>query len=161
MVKCNRCGLDIDDSFDICPNCGSELLETDDEKSPMKTVAGGVCSECGFEISDDCDFCPNCGNKLNEVVFKKCSECGSQIGENDLFCLTCGAKINYPKLCSNCGAPLDGDAEFCNECGKNLNEVKGDVVPGIEKSLEDVASQTSSILDRIIQFFKQLFGGNS
>ncbi len=160
MVRCSRCGLDIDDGFDVCLNCGSELSKIVEENSSTTPVKDGVCIECGFEIDDDSDFCPNCGNKLNAVEFKKCSECGSQIGENDLICSTCGAKIDYPKSCPNCGAQLDRDAEFCEQCGQSINGTKKDVAPIIEKNLENVSSGTLSILDKIILFFKQLFGGN-
>ena len=161
MVKCSRCGVEIDDSFKQCPNCGSDLLESADEKPTINATKDDVCSQCGFEITEDSDFCPNCGNKLNDVQTMKCSEFGSQIDENDLICSVCGAKIDLPKLCPNCKSPVDDDAEFCDECGQNLNSSKNEATPVIGGNLENVASGTLSIIDKIILFFKQLFGGNS
>lgn len=158
MVKCSRCGIEIDDSFDNCPNCGNDLSNIgEDELGLTENIA---CSQCGFEISDDSDFCPNCGKKLGTVQFMKCDECGSQIGENDFICPVCGSKITRPILCSNCGASLTGDAEFCEECGHNIHSSRKDLSP-IEENVGIIARESLSILDRIILFFKQLFGGNS
>lgn len=161
MIKCSRCGVEFDDSFKQCPNCGNDLFETIDEKPVVITPNDNVCSHCGLKITDDSDFCLNCGNKLNDIQTMACSECGSQVGENDLICPVCGAKIESHKICSNCGASVDDDAEFCEECGKSLNLSKKDANPAIEENLQIVARGTLSVFDRIILFFKQLFGGNS
>ena len=160
MVKCSRCGVEIDDSLELCPNCGNDLTKVE-EKPPAKPVENNVCSKCGLELSEDSDFCPNCGNKLNVIQTNTCYECGSQIGENDLICSMCGSKINYPKLCPNCGNQLDDESDFCPECGQGINSGKNEVVPIIEEGLENVAHETISILDRIVLFFKRLFDGNS
>ncbi len=159
MVKCGRCGVEIEDSFEICPNCGHDLNSVED-KPLIETTKDGTCSHCGVKITDDSDFCPNCGNNLNTVQMLKCSECGSQINENDLICSTCGSKINYQKSCSNCGNPLDVGAEFCDECGQNVSSVKKDIVSVPEKNSNNVTDAILSVLIPIIVFFKGLFGGN-
>ncbi len=160
MTKCSRCGIEIDNSFELCPNCGNDLSKIE-EKPQTESGKDNVCSQCGLELSEDSDFCPNCGNKMNVIQTDTCYECGSQIGENDLICSMCGSKINYPQLCSNCGKPLDDDSDFCPECGQSISSGKHEVVPIIEENLENVAQGTLSILDRIVLFFKQLFDGNS
>ena len=157
MVKCNNCGVEIDDSFELCPNCGADLAAVNE--NPIDHTKSTTCSKCGSQITDDADFCPNCGNKLNEVQILRCDECGSEIGENDLICSVCGSKINHPKLCPNCGTPLDDSSDFCAQCGQNINSNSA-IVPIIEENLDNVVHETSSIIDRIILFFKQLFGGN-
>ena len=161
MVKCSRCGVEIDDSFNQCPNCGNDLTDNHEDDCSVEISKNVICSQCGLEISDDLDFCPNCGNSLNNIQIVKCDECGSQLGENDLICSVCGSKINYPKLCSNCGNPVDKDAEFCEECGQNIHSHKSEVIPQAEENLKNVSKEVLSILDRIILFFKQLFVGNS
>ena len=161
MVKCGRCGLEIDDSFELCPNCGNDLKKIADDKAPVATAQENVCSQCGLKISDESEFCPNCGNKLNAVQVNACFECGSKIGENDLICSVCGSKINRPKTCSNCGAALDDDDEFCTECGRSVNSDKNDLAQVADENIKTIANEGSSILNRIILFFKQLFGGNS
>lgn len=77
------------------------------------------------------------------------------------MCSVCGAKIDWPKTCPNCNASVEDDAEFCDECGQNLNSSKNDLTPVIEENLGNAASATLTIVDKIILFFKQLFGGNS
>lgn len=156
MVECSRCGIEIDDSFNQCPNCGNDLKAPDDN-----APNDGTCSNCGFEIDGDVEFCPNCGSKLGSLQTLRCSECGSQINEDDLICSVCGAKIDWPTLCPNCKSPIGENAEFCDKCGQNLNLGKKDLVASFEENLDNISQDASSIFDRIILFFKQLFGRNS
>ena len=159
MVKCGRCGVEIEDSFKISPNCGNNLNSIGDN-SLIKNTKEIACSQCGLNITDDSDFCPNCGNKLNIHQILKCSECGSQINKNDLICSTCGSKINYLKSCSNCGNPLFEDAEFCDECGQRLSSVKNDIANISEKNSDNISDAIVSVFIHIITFFKGLFGEN-
>ncbi len=159
MVKCCRCGVKIEESFETCPNCGYDLNSVED-KPLIETTKDGACSHCGVKIIGDSDFCPNCGNRLNALQTLKCSQCGSQINENDLICSTCGSKINNQKAGSNCGNPLDEAEEFCDECGQKVSSVKKDLVSVPEKNSDNIVDGILSVLIPIIVFFKGLFGGN-
>lgn len=128
MVKCNSCGLDVDDNFENCPNCGSSLKSVNQDISDEKNDIF-KCSSCGNEISPSDDFCTHCGNKIgNEDESLKCGSCGAQLPQNTLFCPSCGSKVDRPKKiiqirsCPNCGVKIeDDDMLFCQECGTNIN----------------------------------------
>lgn len=99
MVKCSRCGVDVPDSFDLCPNCGNDL----NAKSEPQV------------ITDD--------------NMRKCKECGSDLPENIKFCPSCGSAVevqqqNKSQFCSNCGTEIDVGGEFCPECGSNIKAGK-------------------------------------
>jgi len=59
MVKCANCGIEVDESTELCPNCGNNLKSDNASSKGVK--------------------CPNCGHKMDEgAVF--CNECGYQLG---------------------------------------------------------------------------------
>lgn len=123
MVKCSRCGVNVDDSFNICPNCGNDLAES---QVPTESNDESVCSNCGEPLKQDAEFCSKCGTKVAEDNPNKCESCGSEVPEGVLFCPTCGAKVKQPqkapqaRICRNCGFRLDEDTTFCPECGTNF-----------------------------------------
>lgn len=49
-MYCKNCGQKLDDSANICPNCGTP--------TPNKTV---YCRNCGKEMNPNAAFCENCG----------------------------------------------------------------------------------------------------
>jgi hypothetical protein len=53
FLECPECGEELEEGFEICPNCGYEL----------KPIS---CPKCGKEISRSFNLCPYCGNKLKE-----------------------------------------------------------------------------------------------
>ena len=92
MVKCSNCGVDVADSFDLCPNCGNDLH-----------------SASGGENVDSSDFsCYKCNSKLKEGV-SFCEVCGDQI-----------KYPRIEQFCQNCGFKLAMDDEFCPQCGNNI-----------------------------------------
>lgn len=91
MVKCSNCGVDVADSFELCPNCGNNLHNV-----------------VGNENLDSSDFsCYKCNSKLKEGV-SFCEVCGDQI-----------KYPKAEQFCQNCGFKLTMDDEFCPECGTN------------------------------------------
>ena len=111
MVKCSNCGVEVSEGLENCPNCGNNLLKSEEENV---RESSSKCNNCGAELKDGNSFCPSCGS---EVKFKKdsslkCENCGSDLPENTLFCPTCGAKIKNElkvtkKTCPNCGKEID------------------------------------------------------
>ena len=124
MVRCGRCGVDVADSFETCPNCGNNLAQSNMESSDN----GGddlKCSTCGTLLSSEAEFCPKCGTKVEIDTAERCKGCGSEIPEGVLFCPICGNKVEQKKApqfkrCSNCGFELEEDVTFCPECGTNV-----------------------------------------
>jgi RNA polymerase subunit RPABC4/transcription elongation factor Spt4 len=53
FLECPECGEELEEGFEICPNCGYEL----------KPIS---CPKCGKEISRSFNLCPYCGNQLKE-----------------------------------------------------------------------------------------------
>ena len=106
MVKCNKCGLTVDDSFELCPNCGNNL--NDENETPVEL---NKCKECGSEVSTDQKFCPTCGAKFQMADVKACSNCGNQLEADEEFCPECGtpansqsAAVSKVKYCVGCGS---------------------------------------------------------
>lgn len=126
MVKCNNCGLDVEDDLENCPNCGNNLLiksETVNENVSSNILK---CNKCGAELKEGNSFCSSCGSKVEEKRLLKCENCGSELSENTLFCSVCGTKVdNIEKKtkinkCPNCGAVIEEGTTFCEECGINI-----------------------------------------
>lgn len=125
MVKCSNCGLDVSDDLENCPNCGNNLVKSEEIKEVVDTKI--VCSNCGAELTENNSFCPSCGIevKIEEDDSLKCESCGSTLPENTLFCPTCGTKVKHvqkinKRNCPNCGAEIGDNDTFCEECGANV-----------------------------------------
>ena len=102
MVKCRNCGVEVSDSFDLCPNCGSNLKVSSQNNN--ETHFGVlICSGCGNEVHGGVNFCPDCGEKMEQIEdINKCNKCGSKVPENVLFCPVCGEKAEkITKIYSN------------------------------------------------------------
>ncbi|MBR6993103.1 MAG: zinc ribbon domain-containing protein [Methanobrevibacter sp.] len=72
MVKCSRCGVEIDDSFELCPNCGNELNEETPKNDSEAEISGSVevsktCPKCGHKLENDSEFCSECGQSLHPI----------------------------------------------------------------------------------------------
>ena len=72
MVKCSRCGVVIDDSFELCPNCGNELNEETTKNDSEAEISGSVevsktCPKCGHNLENDAEFCSECGQSLHPI----------------------------------------------------------------------------------------------
>ena len=124
MVKCSRCGVEVADSFDMCPNYGNSLVHSPDESENDLT-----CSNCGAIIKSGADFCSECGEKIEPGGSNKCESCGTEVPDGVLFCPTCGTKVRQSQpvkpskqvhVCRNCGFQIEKDVTFCPECGINI-----------------------------------------
>ena len=79
MVKCSNCGLEIDDNFQNCPNCGNDLSKSDVE---VKKEEISTCNSCGAPLKDSDSFCASCGSKVEiENSALRCKNCGSEAGK--------------------------------------------------------------------------------
>ena len=131
MVKCSRCGVEIADSFDICPNCGNSLAES---QTPAESSEDLKCPSCGESLKPNADFCSKCGTKVANDS-NRCENCGSEVPDAVLFCPTCGAKVKQPQktqqvnICRNCGFKLESDSAFCPECGTNIQTGEMATIP--------------------------------
>ena len=97
MAKCSSCGLEVDETLENCPNCGNDLLNSE-EPNENSSVEKIECSNCGAELDKSLSFCPSCGSKVEkEDDVLRCKECGSELPENTLFCSVCGAKVDAIK----------------------------------------------------------------
>ena len=72
MVKCSRCGVEIDDSFELCPNCGNELNEETTKKESEaerneSVKVSKTCPKCGYKLENDAEFCSECGQSLQPI----------------------------------------------------------------------------------------------
>ncbi|AMD18050.1 hypothetical protein TL18_08475 [Methanobrevibacter sp. YE315] len=100
MVKCDKCGVEVDDSFELCPNCGNNLkISKEDEESQSQNVVYGKCEKCNSDLPENVIFCPSCGSKVIQPSKPK---------ESDL------------KVCKNCGHVVEDETTFCTECGANI-----------------------------------------
>ena len=52
--RCPGCKAPVQESFNLCPRCGTPLKER--------------CSQCGMILEPDWQLCPNCGTSLNRPV---------------------------------------------------------------------------------------------
>lgn len=123
MVKCSKCGVDVDDSFETCPNCGNDFSEVSSNEDIKESNENIICSNCGEELEPDSTFCSRCGSKVEIEDENRCVHCGGEIPPNLLFCPNCGEKVNQIKpikTCSNCGMKIDDGDVFCQNCGANV-----------------------------------------
>ena len=126
MVKCKNCGLDVADDLENCPNCGSNLVKSEEIKEDTPDNSA-KCPNCGADLNENHSFCPSCGTKIESEDKKSrtCENCGSTLPENTLFCSICGTKVKdtpkvTKKICPNCGVEVDPGTTVCPECGTNV-----------------------------------------
>lgn len=56
-MKCIKCGNEILDGTDFCPDCGAQQ-----NRKPTK-----FCKHCGEKIDLDCIICPKCGKQVEQL----------------------------------------------------------------------------------------------
>jgi len=155
MVKCSRCGVEVADSFDICPNCGNSLQKS--QENSTNETKELKCSNCGASINDGADFCSECGTKIENDTSNRCESCGSEVPEGVLFCPTCGTKVEHAKpvvdsnhvhICRNCGFQIEEEVTFCPECGINI--ITGEK-PEIQNSTPNQSFKDKIDLNKVIK----------
>lgn len=76
IIKCDKCGNEIDDKEKFCPECGASI--------------GNFCKKCGAKLNKKGQkFCPECGASQ---IFT-CPKCKKEIDEKSKFCPECGEKL--------------------------------------------------------------------
>lgn len=103
MVTCQNCGTELEDGAKFCKNCGSQIIEKQDENK--EDAEFKICDNCGFKMDEDIKFCPKCGSKVTEKQdadstaqeFKFCANCGFKMDKNNKFCPNCGSSPDNPK----------------------------------------------------------------
>lgn len=127
MVKCDNCGVEIADSFKLCPNCGNDLSKVKKPAEEENISEGNVCKTCGHTLKEGLKFCPSCGSKV-EIKYesKSCTNCGTPIEKGTIFCPECGTPVNSQlnasdqfKYCVECGSKINANANVCPKCGFN------------------------------------------
>ena len=103
MVTCQNCGTELEDGAKFCKNCGSQIIEKQDENK--EDTKFKICDNCGFKVDEDIKFCPKCGSKVTEKQdadstaqeFKFCANCGFKMDKNTKFCPNCGSSPDNPQ----------------------------------------------------------------
>lgn len=105
---CRQCGYGywLSKNYSFCPECGAEIIKTDDSTAIEPESSQPVCDNCGKEVDIDQKFCPHCGQKIPERLVEEAQE------EDEAEHLTC----------SNCESPILIDDKYCFSCGANLEE---------------------------------------
>ncbi len=75
MIKCQKCGADVEENQKFCSACGAKI--------------GNFCKACGTRLNKKQKYCPECG-ALQILV---CPNCKKEIDENAKFCPECGEKL--------------------------------------------------------------------
>lgn len=87
---CGNCGTSLTTSFKFCPECGVEIITSDNKKShtnqqPVSTESTFqkvidiiICENCGDENLPEKEFCDGCGIRLKGTVTQKTIEVKSE-----------------------------------------------------------------------------------
>lgn len=124
-MECPKCGLEIEDSAIVCPNCKKVLKVV----CPIcKTINdSNICKKCGYVIITKCH---NCG-KINPTSNKRCSKCKfpleqsvilNESNTDDFAILT----IDFPNMAEM--KDLLGSAKLLNKFKLNLDKIILDYV---------------------------------
>ena len=66
-VKCSKCGYPIGRGMQVCPMCGTSVLDKSREKRPIPQQNDGPkCKKCGTTILTGVRFCPSCGAPIQK-----------------------------------------------------------------------------------------------
>ncbi len=57
-MNCSKCGVEYDDSYRFCPNCGTSAAKMTEEGEETKQIE---CLNCKTTLDSSFGFCPNCG----------------------------------------------------------------------------------------------------
>ena len=84
MMKCPKCGEELEDGAAFCTNCGEKLTS--------------VCPKCGKSLKPGAKFCSGCGANLAELAAEKekpsvCPKCGAKLEPDEKFCSQCGTAV--------------------------------------------------------------------
>ena len=61
MIRCLKCGLELNDGIEFCPKCGAKVEGVKEDKMPTEQSSSKFCLYCGGQIDASAKFCPKCG----------------------------------------------------------------------------------------------------
>ena len=106
-MKCNRCGMDLENGWNFCPTCKSEIVNVDlssFEGLNIKPIKG-FCNKCAFELKDNWNFCPRCSSSIDfyvnepEPLISNNGKSKSKLSIKDIFLrgfvVVCTFPFNY------------------------------------------------------------------
>ena len=120
MIKCNNCGLELDDGTELCPNCGNDLNSQERDESDK-------CPNCGTVIGENDFVCPSCGSKVAELrIIRKCPFCGETLDDDALVCTNCGKHLSTSNQIQEINESLVDSSKTLMEKLKGLLKSIGD-----------------------------------
>lgn len=142
-MYCSNCGLNIDDEYVYCPECGSPLFiglkadnkikdkgvqNLDSTKSQTENFINTLvnCPNCGTRIEEGYCICPICGATVLNGIFMESqndkesasSKSSANAEENHISEIKNGNNGKY--YCTECGAEIRNGNLFCPQCGTKV-----------------------------------------
>lgn len=68
-MLCPKCKNIINDDFDFCPKCGSQIKVTQNSEKSEELLNQGLeiqCNVCGERFNSEENYCPSCGSKVTD-----------------------------------------------------------------------------------------------
>lgn len=98
-MNCNNCGFELSNTASFCPNCGTNVSDSETEFLFDKS-----CPHCHAPLPAGAVFCNTCGKNVDNNVIDD-------------------------RICVHCGCPLKPEADFCPNCGNSVPGATRPVVP--------------------------------
>lgn len=83
--RCPECGVSVDGTTEICPECSAEFKEGEYE-----------CPVCGSAVPVDAKSCIVCNERFEEEMTFECPHCGSPIPPDTIVCAKCNEEFWSP-----------------------------------------------------------------
>lgn len=138
---CRRCGAEVDDTAELCPNC-------------MHPLQDGICSFCGAKLEPTDLFCPECGGPIEGI---SCPECGTLNFRN--FCYKCqtpvserGQKMLEEAMADPLYQEIIKAARDLSNIEKIIHKSPKDNIPAIA----ELSKEDKKLVDEFRKFVKEL-----
>ena len=171
MMKCKNCGTEIGEGVKFCPECGRNIVDTQEEsiENAVHVVEETKrCVECGKELKAEAKFCPNCGSSVDDkqekvieniipVEVKKCVNCEAELKAEAKFCPNCGSSVldAQEKAIENIAFIEEKNFASCEDASKEKLKAGNTVSDVQEKSIENVVSAVKEV-KRCVKCGKEL-----
>ncbi|MFQ6060587.1 MAG: zinc ribbon domain-containing protein, partial [Thermoplasmata archaeon] len=143
LYLCPVCGVLLSEEATLCPRCGAEFLEEEEEKEE-EAPKTHLCMECGAFVEEGAASCPKCGVEIvrhepkPEEVETKARHDEEKVEEQKRVS---GAL----SLCPRCGAFLKSDVESCEICGASFVEKKKIGIGDIDRMAPEIPEKESGM----------------